>query len=189
MKKLVLRGLAGYLALLSFPIIGSENSLDGSSYMEPSGAVIPSASYMVYEGAAETGGIAYTSKYVTFYTYDGQALATIEHGLFFPVMERKLDKNAPKPRPTKYKIIYNKGIRYKVAPGYWIIFYDKNNKRIDSWRFEDKDKSVKVLAKEDGRILEKNGTIVWLKYDFSDPNNLKNLTDFPLDLSIITEEK
>lgn len=108
----------------------------------PDETVVPNSSYVIYEGQSEMGGVPAKSKLVTFYTCDGDAIVTIPHGFRFPVIERKLDKTAPKPRPTAFKRIWWPAIRLgfgmtKGVPGYMVIFYDKNGNAIDFKRIKD----------------------------------------------------
>lgn len=83
--------------------------------------VIPGASYAkaVLWGSSER---------VRYYTFDGNLLCECnDSGL----QENRMDKSAPKPRPISYKITYRNG--YKMRPGYWIAFYDKNGNNLGSF--------------------------------------------------------
>jgi hypothetical protein len=108
--------------------------------MDSEETVIPQASYLIYEGAGEIGGVAGGSKKVTFYTFDGNPIKTIEHHFRFPQMDRLLDPQAPKPQPTRYAVIYWPAISIgwgtKGMPGHFIHFFDKNNNKINSYRLD-----------------------------------------------------
>lgn len=106
-------------------------------------AIVPNASYAIYEGASGiVGGVPTTSRWVTFYTCDGQSISTIEHKFRFPVIDRMLDGNAPRPRPVDCEVKYWPAIQLcfglpKGVPGNFILFYDKNRNVIKSLRCED----------------------------------------------------
>jgi hypothetical protein len=105
-------------------------------------SVIPNASYLIYEGAADiVGGIPTSSRLVTFYTCDGTPLQQMNHQFKFPMMNRKLDQSAPKPRPTAYALTYWPAIQIgfgmtKGKPGDFIVFYDQHGNRIESFRYD-----------------------------------------------------
>ncbi len=119
-------------------------------------SVVPGAAYLVYEGTPKDvlGGVPAHSQYVTFYSADGDALKTVAHGSQWPAMARKLDPNAPKPKPVKYAVSYWPGVtvgsgKTKGVPGDFIIFYDKHDNKVASYRYDRITKSV--LLSKDGQ--------------------------------------
>lgn len=112
---------------------------------EDNNTIIPDASYVIYEGASTAHmGIPTTSKTATFYTFNGNAIKTIEHYFRFPLIQKLLDSQAPKPQPTDYQIRYWPAIQIgfgtKGIPGFFIDFFDKNKNRIKSLRVKKSDK-------------------------------------------------
>lgn len=109
----------------------------------PDDSVVSNASYLVYQGATSIpGGVPTTSRIATFYTFDGRPIKSVEHKFCFPVMDRKLDRNAPKPQPTEYEIKFWPAFQFplgirKGAPGNFILFYDKSGNIIDRLRYDD----------------------------------------------------
>lgn len=118
-------------------------------------SVIPGASYYVYEGnptkessVAETpGGLRGGSKYVTFYTFDGNPIVTMEHNMAMQTVKAKLDPTAPIPKVASYRRVWwpahhlGWGMR-KGVPGYAIFFHDKNGNRIGWGRLAFPDQSL-----------------------------------------------
>lgn len=111
--------------------------------------IIDNASYLVYEGTPTKdsisielpGGVKCKCKNVTFYTFDGEPIITLEHDFRFPRMDEKLDPKAPKPKPVSYRKIYWPAIHIgfgmeKGCPGYFVLFHDKNNNRMGCSRIE-----------------------------------------------------
>jgi hypothetical protein len=111
--------------------------------MESDNSMIVGSSYCVYEGAPRIdsdiwnvpGGVSSDSKTVTFYTFDGNPIITVLHNMKHHIIENNLDKSAPKPKPSSYRRIwwpaFNMGFGIvKGAPGYAILFHDKNGNRI-----------------------------------------------------------
>lgn len=144
-------------------------------------SVIVGASYNVYEGDnGVVGGISGRSQNVSFYTFDGELLQTIKHDFRFPVIERKLDKNAPKPQPMAFAVVHwnaiDLGLGFKKGvPGYFIIFYDKNGNKIHSYRYD--------LALNTITVFNNNNTTSYYKFEKE-----QTLKDFPLDLSICSKQ-
>lgn len=130
-------------SVLSLALLCVVNTSINAMQEELDESTVPNSSYFVYEGSTgTTGGVPMTSKLVTFYTFDGKPIKTIEHKFRFPVIERKLDRNAPKPRPTEYEVKYWPAIQLpfgmrKGAPGNFILFYDKNGNIINRFRYDD----------------------------------------------------
>ncbi len=141
-----------YLLFLTVAFLAI-NSAAYSMEQEQNNSVIRGASYCVYEGdTGITGGILMSSRFVTFYTFDGNEIKTIAHNHEPHVIEKKLDTMAPKPQPTTYQIKYwaahqiGFGLQKGVS-GNFIVFYDKNGNKINSHRYND-------TASEEGDNLE-----------------------------------
>jgi len=146
--------------------------------------IISNASYCIFEGDNPKdiiGGIPGSSKTVTFYTFNGDKIKTIEHNFHFPLMRGKLDPKAPKPQPVSCMLRFWPAIELdfgmtKGVPGWFIIFYDKNGNRIESYRYY-YDIQKNVISVMDKDYL----------FDKSNPQLIAE--DFPLDLSKIREVK
>jgi hypothetical protein len=156
--------LLSNISTMTLCIIMHTSSYGMETKVDPS--VIPNASYLIYEGAADiVGGIPTSSRLVTFYTCDGTPLQQMNHQFKFPVMTRKLDQSAPKPRPTTYTLAYWPAIQIgfgmtKGKPGDFIIFYDQHGNRIESFRYDGskpagKDDLLKFSEKLDLSIVIK----------------------------------
>ena len=123
--------------------------------------IIEGASYCVYEGGptkdsslTHTSGIIGGSKVVTFYTFDGEPIKTIEHKFHFPLIEAKLDPAAPKPKPVSFRKIwwpaFDVGFGLtKGTPGYAVLFHDKNGNRIGWERMKCVNTDIKTLTRFD----------------------------------------
>lgn len=149
--------------------------------------VIPGASYLVYEYSPTKfssimripGQVAKKSKTVTFYTFDGTPITTIEHNFEFEKMNSMLDCNAPAPKPFSYKRIWMPAFKISheqliVEAGYVVLFHDKDGYRI-SWE---------VLNTVDEDILS------WPEYDFSEA--VEEESDFSLkdvDMDLIEDDQ
>jgi hypothetical protein len=117
--------------LVCISVYGALNAAEASP-------VIPNASYYVFEG---NKGISHREhgSLVNFYTFDGELLETINVEKYnanfgFAFLKNKVDPNAPKPQPTKFKIVYwyyGKGV-----PGDWTVFFDKNGNIIQAGRYK-----------------------------------------------------
>lgn len=129
-------------SLIAVSLNGMEVDESKRIAIKISGEVVPNSSYFVYEGdEGIIGGIPTSSKMVTFYGATGDAIETIEHHRCFPIIERKLDPQAPKPQPTSCALRYWPAIRIignatKGVPGDFIVFYDKNGNKIVSHRIK-----------------------------------------------------
>lgn len=175
------------LLLATSAIICAKEKIDAS--------IIPSASYLVvdFEGKSSNFEIfpGYPGGrypvYVNFYTYNGNHITEITYQwpyLFNPTkIETKLDKNSPKPQPTTYALKYWDG-NLKGTPGYFIIFYDKNGNAINSYRckitYYCPDEIRPIYEIDYSNCLGPKKTC-----DFQTPEDLRKITDFPLDLSIV----
>ncbi len=94
------------------------------------------------------GSCSSTSTHATFYTFDGEPLATIPHEFCFPLMDRRLDPGAPKIKPASFQRIWWPAHRLgfgmtKGAPGYAVYFYDKNGNRFAWKRMDTADEDVR----------------------------------------------
>lgn len=127
-------------------------------------SVIHGSSYLVYEGSLTKnspincvpGQVSKDSKIVTFYTFDGNSITTIEHRFDFEGMNAKLDKFALPPKPISYRRVWVPSFKFDknsphVEAGYLVLFHDKNGNRI-AWE---------VLNSENEYINS------WLEYDLS----------------------
>lgn len=109
--------------------------------MDKNPEVILNASYLVYEKTTMLGvGVLPSSRYVSFYTYDGEFIESRKHDFSFTAIKKMLDNKAHKPRPVKYKIVHWDGVQIgfgmrKGIPGKFIVFYDKNNNIITRYRY------------------------------------------------------
>lgn len=168
------------MTVIVFLIAGTSYAMQSVVYT----SVIPEASYLVYDGDSDgdiVGGVSASSRNVTFYTFDGNPITTIEHGSRFFAMSRKLDRSAPKPRPLTYKIKCWPDIRigFGLAKGGsvdFILFYDKNGNKIDSFCYDKVNRQITIFSET-----------VTKKYHFNTLKDLRGLDilDFPLDLSIV----
>ncbi len=111
--------------------------------------LIPNSSYYVFDGfegmdAGDcTAKIPETSKYVTFYTFDGTEIRKVDRNSHSQeYMEIMLDPSAPKPQPTSCLIKYRPGEKLdyywmccmeKMPAACFISFYDKNGNQIKSY--------------------------------------------------------
>lgn len=146
--------------------------------------IIPGSSYLVYEGSLTKsspinccpGHVNRNSKTVTFYTFDGNSITTIEHHFDFEKMNSKLDPSALVPKPVSYRRIFMPSFRNVdssiIEAGYMVLFHDKNGNRI-LWE---------LLNSEDENIKS------WLEYDLT--NAFEEEPDFSLkdvEMDIIEE--
>lgn len=147
-------------------------------------SVVPNSSYMIYEGVQGiVGEVPATSRYVTFYTCNGDPIQKVEHHFCFSVMERKLDRLAPKPMPVAYQIKYWPAISIgfglkEWALGDFIIFYDKNNNKIASYRYDSVHGQITVFIE--------THTIT---YNFDKLVDRKTWSDFPLNLIMLFQRR
>jgi len=144
--------------------------------------IIRKSSYLVYEGSltktspinSVPGQVNKNSKTVTFYTFDGNPIVTIEHGFDFERMKAKLDPFALPPKPISYRRVWVPTFQSENFPvieaGYLVLFHDKNNIRI-GWE---------LLNSADEYIKS------WPEYDLSQAFeeesdfNLKNMVRFTI---------
>jgi hypothetical protein len=146
--------------------------------------IIPGSSYLVYEGSLTKsspincvpGHVNRTSKTVTFYTFDGKPISTIEHHFNFEKMNSKLDPSALVPRPVSYRKIFMPSFRNVdlsiIEAGYMILFHDENGNRILWELLNSRKENVKS----------------WLEYDLT--NAFEEEPDFSLkdvEMDIIEE--
>lgn len=138
-------------------------------------SIIPHASYLIYE-KSDGSRIVRGTQYVTFYTFDGEVIVTLQH--HGKCMSHKLDPQAPKPQPISGKIVYltsqEKYGVIKQVGGYFIYFYDRNQNILGKFRFEKKIRSILVISHDQ--------SIETIELDVA----LKS-SDFPLDLSLIND--
>lgn len=113
--------------------------------MDNNNEYIPQASYYAYEGTEGQReelimGVPSSSKYATFYTFDGNEIKKTQYQIGeFAALAKHLDPAAPKPQPTTYSITYWEcwlGFGYKGVPGHFMIFHDKRGNEIKRFRFE-----------------------------------------------------
>ena len=170
-----------YITILSFAFLTTTISYPMEKV---DNTVIPNSSYMIYEGQyGIISGVPNTSRNVTFYTCNGDPIATEEHYFRFRLMSRKLDPAAPKPQPIKYEIKYWPAVSCpdgmkKGVPGDFILFYDKNGNQIKSYRYDKTQNQITVFTETGSNV-----------YQFNSSEDPKALTNFPLDLSVVSEAK
>jgi hypothetical protein len=105
--------------------------------------IIPDSSYCVYEGENEiTGGISSACKHVTFYTFDGTAIRTVEHDPLGSE-DHMLDLQARKPQPQSCTIKYWNG-NSKTKPGWFIIFYDRHKNSLGSYHYDKETHEIRM---------------------------------------------
>jgi hypothetical protein len=146
------------------------------------------ASYHFYEGGLTKfssitnlpGEVSKESKYITFYTFDGNPIITIEHNFDFALMNAKLDSSALPPKPVSYKKFWWPTFKAKdtlilesviAQSGYVVLFHDKNGNRI-GWE---------VLNSADEDISG------WKEYDLSEA--VEEESDFSLNDDLWQEVK
>jgi hypothetical protein len=150
---------------------------------------IPNASYAIYEGGRTPSALSKSTN-VTFYTFDGDPIITLDHLTAcpgFPKVNRpRLDPYAPKPQPVTYEIKYASKFPMLVGSSKSIIsFYDKNDNVIKKYEYNNLRHEIVVyssLPTKDPHLAIA-GT-----YYAKTANDLRKLADFPLDLSRITEK-
>lgn len=125
--------------------------------------IIRGSSYLLFEGSPKKGSpidhipgqIGENSKTVTFYTFDGEPIITVEHNSNFDSIKSKLDPFALPPKPVSYKRVWVPSFKFNsetlVEAGYLVFFHDKNHNRF-SWE---------VLNSE-GEYIDS-----WMEYDLT----------------------
>jgi len=149
--------------------------------------IIPGASYVVLENACVTGGVRMPCRYAEYYTFDGKLIKIITNDRedFLDYAQKKIDPKAPKPRPAKYKTIYDsRWIPLIVTPSYWFVLYDKHGNIIFSNRYYGpKNPTKNDIASYDIPLNDKYK----FKTEILNGDVYKRL-DQLFDLSIITQE-
>lgn len=118
---------------------------------------------------------------ITFYSALGDAVAYRSVGTFYRYPEVHLDPQTPKPCPVKYSIEWWPGIyagygMVSGAPGYFVVFKDKNGNFIKSYRYNcDTGKVMQWIAASDEPFDLRNEEVA-----------ISEIKD--LDLSIIKRE-
>jgi len=134
---------------------------------------IKSASYYCHEKpGSRLVGYKLGSKTVTFYTFDGQQLITVQNN---GDMSRRLDPDTPKPQISKYKIYYWAGIPLggglTYAPkGDYILFYDNNGNGINGTRYQ----GVVPPTAESLEVYNKDYNLQFATYDGYDDSERVN---------------
>jgi hypothetical protein len=144
---------------------------------------IKDASYVIYEGSETSlsGGISGKSKYAYFYSYDGDLLEVVEHKLDLN-MHKKLDPEAPKPKPVRWAIEHWPAVELwlggptKGVPSDRIAFYDKNGNIIENYLYDKETKIASVFPNKEFCMVFEKGA-----------EELTSL-NFPLDLSKICQD-
>lgn len=122
------------------------------------------------------------SRYARFYSATGELLHTEEHHKAFRSMEAKLDPAAGKPQPANCRIQYwpafpitflGKVVATKGVPRDFIVFYDKHENTIKSYRYN---QTQQVITSFDGT-------------HHVDLAALDQVKDFPLDLTKVQYNK
>ncbi len=124
---------------------GNDQPIQENNY-----AVVPGSSYCI-SNVINTiqDGVLSQSECFTFYTFDGNPITKRTYSSIFEFDARfrkakkpqsMLDKNAPKPQPVRCKVwhwpAYKIFFTTKGVPGWFITFYDKNNRVIAEVRFD-----------------------------------------------------
>jgi hypothetical protein len=151
--------------------------------------IIPSASYAAPADQDDiTGNRTSANTSITFYTFDGNPITTMPLPAGRTITDNQLDKSAPKPQPVSCAIKYWPAFRAPVGgllglfiptitkgvPGDFIVFYDKNEKIVQSYRYNRATSLITVFH-------EQTQT-----YQAQTTEDLRQLKDFPLDLSKVT---
>lgn len=145
-------------------------------------SIIPASSYYVFDPESITRGVHISGKTVTFYTFDGNPISTVEHHFTFE-LDKQLDPDAKKPQPTTVKIRYwpahylGLGM-YKGCPGWFIDFYDKHCNQVAYYRYDKEEHEIILFS---GVPPPKIFT-----FDEAHPSSLDDI-EFPMDLSKIEE--
>lgn len=108
----------------------------------------------------------FDSKIATFYTFDGNPIATINHECRFDIIDAKLDKTAPNPKPVSCRRAYwsSIGLGTKVEPGFVVLFHDKNDNRIGWSRMNDPDQDITPFADYDlSEVTEESPDFIGVK--------------------------
>lgn len=149
--------------------------------------IIPGASYVILENADNAGSWG-PSRYSEYYTFDGKLIKRVGHEMKFieySSARERLDPKAPKPRPAKFKIIYDNGYLFVRSGVYWIVFYDIHGNRIYTIRyFGSKNPTKNYIASMTTRVYKicSNGfAAIPLTY-------IEKRLDQIFDLSIVTQE-
>lgn len=108
-------------------------------YCAQKNEIIPNASYFIYGGATGVRGDEFISdeyNCVNFYTFDGILICQKEMNRSYST-----DSQACMPQPVRYKIVYWPEIHPDANPkdsvsGEFVVFYDKSNNIIKSYRYE-----------------------------------------------------
>lgn len=155
--------------------------------------IIPQASYLVYERDFGNGPDS-LSKEVTFYTFDGNPIITMEHHWTTRTeLLKKIDPSAPKPQPVSYEISKPRSVWdpflvvMGVQPPCFIIFYDQHDNVIAKFDCYKKRKTLSIIVRnpavQPGRIGEFTRITV-PNFEFLKTNNVI----IPLDLSRVSEK-
>ena len=92
--------------------------------------------------AAVPGGVCSKTKSASFYTFDGDLIATLPYGLASDMdLEGILDPKALRPQPASFRKVWCPAIPLgmlgtKGAPGYAVLLHDKNGNRF-AWARDD----------------------------------------------------
>ena len=157
--------------------------VSGLSATNKKNGIIKDASYVVFDGTSDSAwGYYYPPAYAKFYTYDGKLINIINDCKgSWDYAQKKQDPKAPKPRPTKFKIIYDRGYPFVRSGAYWIVFYDIHGNRIYNTRyFGSKNPTKNYIASLTKRVYK---DIHKSFHDFV----IKRLDEI-LDLSIVSQE-
>lgn len=158
---------------------------------------IPNASYLIYEDGRRPHPFSERTRnpsYVTFYTFDGNPIITLDHGLAFPgfpkVNHPRLDYTAPKPQPVTYEIKPVSIIHGLFKSGKCIIsFYDKHDNVIANFECYKKGKSLSFIITNPTVKPGHIGAFTKLTVpDFEFLRTITPSTTLPLDLSGVTEK-
>lgn len=135
--------------------------------------LVPGSSYLVYQGNLTKDSpiscipcqVNKDSKMVTFYTFDGNPILTVEHHFDFDNISFRLDPSALPPKPVSYRRIWMPAFKVDsciVEAGYMVLIHDKYGNRMGWELLKSIDENVKS----------------WLEYDLS--NAYEEESDYSL---------
>lgn len=157
-KKILAIGLFATIITANFYVLSMDHS------------IIPNASYYIYDDG---------KKHVTFYTFDGDKIQTIEFNSKFESIINRLDPKAPKPQPVFYEIKQWKIMDNECV--WCIVFYDKNGNTIASYRYDRKTHEIIIYTQN---LMEHE---LWPStFKFNEENPRFMVQSFFVDLSNIS---
>lgn len=89
-------------------------------------------------------------KYVTFYTFDGEEIETLEQQFNAPLLASRIDRQAPKPQPVKCEIRPWPTDGTSKGPRMLLCFFDKHGNLIKSCRYTKSPNSIYLNFENSG---------------------------------------